>query len=95
MKEKLKGRNLSFHLPTVTETEVKKAIHSLKPKTSSGLDFISPKIVKLAVDVIATPLTYVINTSLLSGEFPSTWKEAKVIPIFKNKGSRMDNSTDQ
>ena len=90
LKEKLKGRNLSFHLPTVTETEVKKAIHSLKPKTSSGLDFISPKIVKLAVDVIATPLTYVINTSLLSGEFPSTWKEAKVIPIFKNKGSRMD-----
>ena len=90
LKEKLKGRNLSFHLRTVTETEVKKAIHSLKPKTSSGLDFISPKILKLSVDVIATPLTYVINTSLLSGEFPSTWKEAKVIPIFKNKGSRMD-----
>ena len=60
----------------------------LKPKKSSGLDFVPPTIIKLAIDVITTPLTWVINSSLKTGEFPSCWKSAKVSPIYKNKGSR-------
>ena len=48
---------------------VRKAIKCLKPKTSSGLDFVSPKILKASVEVITTPLTYIINNSFSSGEF--------------------------
>ena len=88
LKKKLEGRNLHFSLSQVTEDEVRKAIRRLKPKKSSGLDFVPPTIIKLAENVIATPLTWVINSSLASGEFPSCWKTAKVSPIYKNKGSR-------
>ena len=33
------------------------------------------------------PLTYIINTSILQGKFPTSWKKAKIIPIHK-KGDR-------
>ena len=56
LKEKLQGKDLSFSFAHVTEEEVRKAIRSLKPKTSSRLDFVSPKIVKMAIDVICVPL---------------------------------------
>ena len=62
----------------------------MKNKTSSGIDFISPRVVKMAADVILIPLMYVINTSISSGTFPNSWKEAKIIPIYKNKGSKLD-----
>ena len=55
------GKNLHFSLSHVTEGEVRKAIKRLKPKKSSGPDFIPPTIIKLAIDVITTPLTWVIH----------------------------------
>ena len=90
--KKMEGRNLSFSLRTVTPAQVKKAIKSMKNKTSSGIDFVSPKVVKIATEVLTDPLTWVINSSILSGEFPTSWKIAKVIPIFKNKGSKTDKA---
>ena len=92
LEEKMNGRGLEFSLKTVTFRQVQKAIKSMKNKTSSGIDFVSPRIIKLAMDVITVPLTWVINNSILSGEFPNSWKIAKVIPIFKNKGSRTDKT---
>ena len=86
----MKSRKLHFSLRQVTIEQVKKAIRSMKNKTSSGIDFISPKIVKSASDVIAIPLTYIINNSISEGEFPDSWKIAKVIPIFKKKGLPSD-----
>ena len=43
-------------------------------------------------NIIATPLCYIINNSLEQGIFPQSWKEAKCIPIFKQKGTRDKNS---
>ena len=48
------------------------------------------KILKLASDAIAIPLTYIINNSISDVEFPDSWKIAKVIPIFKKKGLPSD-----
>ena len=92
LREKLKGRELNFTFPSVTETTVRKAIKSIKSKSSSGLDYISSKVLKMAEDVIAAPLTFIINNSLKSGVFPKSWKSAKVIPLYKNKGSRSDKT---
>ena len=85
LKEKLKGRNLNFQFKLVTESQVRKAIMSVKSKTSSGVDFVSTQVLKMAVDVITLPLTWIINNSLESGIFPTCWKIAKCIPLFKNK----------
>ena len=71
LKEKLNGRNLHFSFSQVTENEVKKAIKSIKSKSSSGVDFTSTKIIKLASEVIATPLCSIINNSLREGVFPN------------------------
>ena len=52
----------------------------------------STKILKSAADIIVAPLTFIINNSLESGVFPRSWKIAKVIPLFKNKGSKTDKT---
>ena len=92
LKEKMKGRNLNFKFTHVSEIEVKNAIKSIKSKTSSGVDFVSTKLLKLATDVIALPLTWIINSSFQSGVFPTSWKISKCIPLFKNKGKRTDKT---
>ena len=92
LKESLKDRNLKFGLGQVTKTQVKKAIKGVRSKTSSGVDFINTKILKMSSEVIAAPLTRIINKSVESGVFPNSWKISKCIPLFKNKGKRTDKS---
>ena len=36
---------------------------------------------------MVVPLTFIINSSILTGTFPSKWKVSKVVPLFK-KGDR-------
>ena len=55
----------------------------MKPKLSSGEDFISTKLLKEIAPVIITPLHYLINLSLETGFVPSEMKLAKVVPVFK------------
>ena len=44
----------------------------------------------LAADIMITPLTAVINSSITQGEFPESWKWAKIVPVYKKKGSKFD-----
>ena len=73
--------NLKFH--SVTVDNVSRIIDSLKPKTSSGVDSISNKLIKYVKDVILEPLTVIINQMLNLGIFPDLLKISKVIPIYK------------
>ena len=57
---------------------------TLKPKTSSGYDCISTKLLKATINEILEPLTHVINTSFETGRVPNDMKIAKVIPIYKS-----------
>ena len=52
---------------------------------SPGVDGISPKILKEAVEQISMPLAHVFNMSLLGGIVPLEWKEANIIPILKKR----------
>ena len=45
------------------------------------------EILKIGAEVLVVPLTWIINTSITTGEFPEEWKIAKIIPLFK-KGNR-------
>lgn len=72
-----------------TELDIQHAIDSLKPKTSSGMDQISAKLIKTCKDELIKPLTTIINKSLQQGEFPTLLKIAKVYPKLKN-GARSD-----
>ena len=60
-----------------------KIIETLKPKSSSGIDGISNKLLKLIKNGILVPLTLIMNQAIENGIFPERLKIAKVIPLFK------------
>ena len=73
----------SFNFQTIEQDTVKKIIKDLKPKTSSGDDGISMKIIKLISSSLIPSLTILINQSLVTGIFPHQMKLAKVLPFMK------------
>ena len=74
----------TFFLTPTTENEIYSIINNLKPKTSTGIDEISCKLIKQSCNIIPA-LTYIINLSMERGHVPEDMKLAKVIPIYKNK----------
>ena len=75
--------NCSFSFQTVNETDIMKILDKFKPKTSSGPDGLSMKLLKSIKDAIAAPLSILVNQSLYTGIFPTDFKLAKVLPILK------------
>ena len=73
----------SFKFEKVSEAFVLKTIKQLKSGKASGLDNISPRLLKDSAEVIAKPLTCIINESLAQGVVPQAWKFAKVTPCSK------------
>jgi hypothetical protein len=86
--EKLKDKNLKFDIKPVSVNTVTKIMRKMSKKKSSGKDGISQECLLLGLDVLATPLTAIINHSINTGTFPSQWKEAVVIPIHKKGDSK-------
>ena len=66
-------------------------INKLKPNKAVGLDKVSSRLLKDAADIVARSFTSLFNISLNAGCFLSTWKLAKISPLFK-KGSKQDPS---
>ncbi len=58
----------------------------MKPKTSSGYDGISMKIIKSGKNILAHPLAMIINEMFHTGIFPDLLKIAKFTPIYKKDG---------
>ena len=73
----------TFSLQPISEDFVSTSISSLKTNKAVGLDKISARLLKDAVDVITPSLTALFNLSFQTRTFPSIWKTAKVIPLFK------------
>lgn len=53
--------------------------------TSSGIDNLDSKILKLVVNSVATPICHIFNQCLIKGVHPTAWKEAKIIPLLKDE----------
>ena len=81
----------TFTFQPISEDFVSRSISSLKTNKAVGLDKISARLLKDAVDVITPSLTALFNLSLQTRTFPSIWKTAKVIPLFK-KGDKLNAS---
>ena len=72
-----------FSLTYVTPNDVMTIISKLKPKTSTGFDNLSTKVLKHIAPFISLPISTVMNQSFSSGIFPDLLKLAKVCPLFK------------
>ena len=69
--------------------EVRDLILSLKRTNSVGTDGITSRFLRLAANVIASPMCEILNRSITECTFPALWKTARVIPV--HKGSAKDN----
>lgn len=58
-------------------------IDKLAPKTSSGYDGLSTKLLKTIKGALLNPITIIINQMITTGIFPDKLKVAKVTPIYK------------
>ena len=73
-----------FNIPLITVQETQKFIDNLSSSKATGPYEISVKVLKLVSPVFVQLLTRLINLSIRSGCFPTTWKMARVRPLFKD-----------
>ena len=73
----------SLFLDPASENEIYNTIMSLNKSNSTGSDGIISRVLMLAAKCIAAPLMHIVNLSFEQGVFPSAFKTAKVIPIYK------------
>jgi ribonuclease P/MRP protein subunit RPP40 len=79
--------NSQLALLNCNENLVRDAIISCSG-TSSSPDGISFKVLKSVAQYIIRPLNIVFQHSFNDGVFPSVWKHAVVLPLFKGRGDR-------
>ena len=77
----------SFTLHHVKHEEVLREIKSIRSDTSTGPDQIPTKFLKPVADLIAGPLTDVINSCIDTSTFPDTSKIARITPLPNTSGS--------
>ena len=73
----------------VSKEKIAEKIEKLKPGKSPGPDNVTVKILQTFKTSLVLPLEILFRKSLNSGNVPSEWKEANVVPIFK-KGSKKE-----
>ena len=79
---------LIFIKPT-TPDKIQNIISSIKPKLSCRIENIPSKVIKYSPKTILKALSHVFNLSLAQGTFISSFKTAKVIPIYKKGDSKI------
>ena len=74
--------------------EVTKLCKEINTMKSSGFEKLSSKVCKDAFLVLIDQLVHVFNCSLMSTTFPTNWKSAKIVPLFKGGAYAMFVTTD-
>ena len=90
LKNTLAGNQATFSSQAISPDQVDKIISHLKNSKSSGLDNLDTYILKLIKSTIVPSVCHIVNLSLTTNRFPTKWKIAKVVPLYKGKGSKMD-----
>ncbi len=75
----------------ITTSEITEHIKKLKLKKACGQDNTSNEMLKLSSPYIIQALANLFNLILSSGDFPETWAEGLLTPIYK-KGDKFDPS---
>ena len=73
----------------ITFREVSKVLQSLDVRKLVGQDGVSPRVLKHCARQLARPLTRLFQKVGKSGEFPRSWKVARVTPVYKKKDASL------
>ena len=82
----------AFRPEPVDTNTVILTVKDLNATSSLGTDGIKLRFLRDALSVIVPFLTCIVNTSLVTGVFPETWKYALVVPIHKKGDSDSVNN---
>ena len=72
---------------------VREILKELDVSKSSGPDGIQNQlnqVLKECASSLSEPLSFMFSLSYRTGKLPKEWKKARVVPVYKNKGSRCD-----
>ena len=84
--------NNSMFLEPINSLYVERIVRKMKPKSSSGHDDVSSKIIIHSIECIGEPIAHIINRSFITGIVPDKLKIAKVVPIFKAGDPQLINN---
>jgi hypothetical protein len=76
----------SFEFTFATAGKIVKIIHGLKATEAMGINHIPTSVLNKGVEVLAGPISHLVNRSLAEGCVPEAFKVGKVFPIFKGQG---------
>ena len=79
--------DLTFSISYKNKVFIENELHKLKHKKSTGVDELTPDMLKDCASEISKPLHCIINLSIKISVIPFTWKIAKISPIFKTGNS--------
>jgi hypothetical protein len=86
-----RARNPPFEFTFPTVGKIVKIIRGLKATEAMGIDNIPASVLKKGVEVLAGPISHLVNRSLAKGRVPEAFKVGKVFPIFKGKGKARED----
>ena len=83
--ERLGVKKGEFKLLPVKEKAIVSAIKKTKSSRCPDIYGIAPAVIKMAPEILAVPLTWIVNRSIVEGKVPSGWKRGRVLPLHKKK----------
>ena len=75
--------NYKFSFLHISADTIYKMLIKLNVYKSTGYDRISPKLIRLGVEQLCMPVSYLVNFSIRTSTFPEALKRAEITPIFK------------
>ena len=75
---------------SITEAEVDAALKSVKNRKAAGVCGIQPELLKYGGVEVVKEMTQLCNLIMEEKRVPEEWKKAIIVPLFKNKGSKLD-----
>ena len=76
----------------ITVNEIMEACKKLKNNKSSAYDMIKNEMLRSALPSIKKTIAKIFNILLKSGQFPESWKEGIIVPIYKQGNSADQNN---
>ena len=72
----------------ISPADVIEVCKKFKPKTSCDMSGLQQNIILSDIGLLAPVMAHLVNISMKTGIFPENGKIARVIPVYKNKGSK-------
>ena len=80
-------------IPSVNDTEIRKQLSKMGRNKACGPVNLPIEAIMVVAELRSELLTYILQRIMADG-IPDSWKESKLIPIFKNKGDMLDCNDD-